>query len=215
MIKAPRLPRRHLFVVAIFVASSCSAPAALTDGPRAGTPELKPSQSNASGTASPSQLDRPAPSAPRLTLSQPWATATLVDVRTGASFRVADLVASGRVVFVEPMAVWCSKCRAQQERAVAAFAQLDGARAVWVGLDVEFAERAQQLAAYSVALGFDFSYAIAGVELSRALAADFGDVVLNPPATNVIVIGVDGGVSHTTGGLSADEIVELVSTLGP
>ena len=109
------------------------------------------------------------------------------------------------------MAVWCSKCRAQQERAVDALARLDRSKVAWVGLDVETAESAEQLAAYSEAAGFDFTYAIADRDVSRALAEEFGDVVLNPPATNVIVIEPDGQVTHTTGGHSADEIVEIAN----
>ncbi len=144
-------------------------------------------------------------------MTEPWATATLTDVRSGETFRIADLVAAGKVVFLEPMAVWCSKCRAQQERAVDALARLDRSKVAWVGLDVETAESAEQLAAYSEAAGFDFTYAIADRDVSRALAEEFGDVVLNPPATNVIVIEPDGQVTHTTGGHSADEIVEIAN----
>ena len=145
-------------------------------------------------------------------LDQPWANAVLIDVRTDAPFRIVDLVAEGRVVFLEPMAVWCSKCRAQQERAVEAMARLDPARVTWIGLDVETAESAEQLARYSTDAGFDFTYVIADREVSRALADEFGDVVLNPPATNVIVIEPSGEVTHTTGGHSADELVEIATT---
>ena len=84
--------------------------------------------------------------------------------------------------------------------------------AIWIGLDVETAESADQLARYSEKNGFDFTYAIADPDLSRALVADFGEVVLNPPSTNVIVIGTGGLITHTTGGLNSDEIVELAAS---
>ena len=146
------------------------------------------------------------------TLTQRWATAPLTDVRTGEQFRIADLVASGKVVFLEPMAVWCSKCRAQQGEAVLAFDRLDRSRAVWIGLDVETTESADQLSRYSAENGFDFTYVIADADLSRALVEEFGDVILNPPATNVIVIGTDGTITHSTGHLSAGELLDLAAS---
>ena len=84
-------------------------------------------------------------------------------------------------------------------------------RVTWIGLDVETAESAEQLARYSTDAGFDFTYVIADRDVSRALADEFGDVVLNPPATNVIVIEPNGEVTHTTGGHSADELVEIAT----
>jgi thiol-disulfide isomerase/thioredoxin len=147
-------------------------------------------------------------------LTQPWATATLTNVRTGTTFRIADLVAEGRVVFVETMAIWCSNCRRQQEEAVAALEQLDPEKVTWVGIDVEASESADALAAYSEDNGFDFTYAIADTALARALVADFGDQILNPPSVNVVVIGPDGGVTPGRGHKTADEIVALATEHG-
>ena len=179
--------RRAAFVVLLaVVASACSGQGAQTERPVATFTDRGP-------------------------MDQPWANALLIDVRTNERFRIVDLVAAGRVVFLEPMAVWCSKCRAQQERAVEAIARLDPELVTWIGLDVETAESAEQLARYSTDAGFDFTYVIADREVSRALADEFGDVVLNPPATNVIVIEPSGEVTHATGGHSADELVEIAT----
>jgi hypothetical protein len=138
----------------------------------------------------------------------------MTDVRTGETFRLADFVRAGQVVFVEPMAIWCTSCRAQQERAMQAFERLDPARVVWVGLDVETAESAEQLAAYADERGFTFRYVIADRDLARALVEAFGEVILSPPATNLIRIDVRGGVSHTVGGHSADELVVFAEAAG-
>lgn len=208
---AMRAQSRRAAIVALLAiaAGACSAQGALTESPVA-TPSAEPR---------PAQSEEPAPSATAdrsgapaaAALDQPWANALLIDVRTNEPFRIADLVAAGRVVFLEPMAVWCSKCRAQQERAVEAMARLDRSRVTWIGLDVETAESAEQLARYSTDAGFDFTYVIADRDVSRALADEFGDVVLNPPATNVIVIEPSGEVTHATGGHSADELVEIAT----
>jgi hypothetical protein len=165
----------------------------------------------ASGGATPATSAEPsaAGSQAGLTLDQPWATASLIDVRTGEGFRIADLAAEGRVVFVETMAIWCTKCYQEQVEARLALAHLDPDRSAWVALDVESTESAEALARYSETNGFDFLYAIADADLSRALATEFGDVVLNPPSVNVIVIGSDGRVTHSRGHKTADELVAV------
>lgn len=147
-------------------------------------------------------------------MTQPWATTQLTDVRTGGTFGIADLVADGKVVFAEPMAIWCSKCRDQQRAARDAMAGVDSTKVVWVGIDVELSESAANLAKYADLNEFPFSYAVSNVELSRALAAEFGDGVLSPPNVNVIVVGTDGTVQHMTGHHEADELVAIATAAG-
>lgn len=149
------------------------------------------------------------------TLTQAWATRTLTDVETGTTFRIADLVASGRVVFIETMAIWCTKCRAQQADALTALASLDRSRVVWVTIDVELSESAQALVEYEDHFGFDFEYVLADADLARELAADFGDGVLAPPSTPIIVVGTDGTVTLTEfGHKSVERILELAAAHG-
>lgn len=118
------------------------------------------------------------------------------------------------MVFLETMAIWCSSCRAQQVEATAAWSDIDTDRVAWVALDVEASETADALARYRDQHGFPFTYAIADRDVSRALAADFGDVVLSPPSVNVIVIGLDGRVTHSRGHLSSAEIHALAADHG-
>ena len=144
-----------------------------------------------------------------MVLDQPWAVAQLTDVATGEVFRIADLVAAGKVVFVEPMAVWCTSCRAQQVAAVDAFEDLGPDVAEWVGVDVETSEAAQTLVRYRDQYGFPFRYVVSDQALSRSLVDEFGEVVLSPPSVNVIIVGTDGRVTHMLGHHSADELVAL------
>lgn len=138
---------------------------------------------------------------------QPWAVAELTDVSTGGVFRIADLAASGKVVFVETVAIWCTKCRAQQAAAVTAFQELDPATVEWVAIDVETSETADALLRYRDQNGFPFRYVVADSSLSRALVDQFGDIVLSPPSVNVIVLGPDGRVTHLRGHHDSDELV--------
>lgn len=165
-----------------------------------------------SGTT-PATVSSGSPAGTGQDLAQAWATALLVDVATGTPFRIADL--SGKVVLVETMATWCPTCRAQQDDVHAALKQLPSDSVAYVVLDVDPSENADSLAAYRMSNGYTGMYAIAGDVVARALAADFGDQVLNPPSTPMIVIGTDGRVTLTDfGRKSADDIISLVQANG-
>ncbi len=152
---------------------------------------------------------QPAPTTAGAVFDQPWATATLTDVSTGEQFRIADLAGLGKVVFIEPMAMWCGNCLAQQREAVAALQQLDVNAVEWIGVDVESSETADALARYREQNAFPFRYVIADTTLARALVDDFGDVVLSPPSVNVIVLGTDGSVTHLLGPHDAASLVTI------
>lgn len=164
------------------------------------------------GSAGPPVSVSPA-TAPAAILDQDWASAPLVDVSTGQTFRIADH--AGKVIILETMAIWCSSCRVQQRDIVSALQELDRDRVVYVVLDVDPNEDAASLARYRTVNGFEGSYAVAETAVARALAAEFGDQVLNPPSTPVVLIGADGRVTLTPfGHKSRDEIISLARAHG-
>jgi hypothetical protein len=145
---------------------------------------------------------------------QPWAVAVVTDVATGEDFRIADLAATGNVVFVETMAIWCVSCHAQQNAAKEAMAQLEPGTVEWVAVDVETNETAEALARYRDENGFPFRYAISNAALSTALVEQFGDIVLSPPSVNVIVLGTDGRITHLRGHHSPADLVAIAVDQG-
>jgi len=185
------------------------APAAtvrLSDAPVGGPPTPP-------GSAPASPASTPTEAAPAVVLDQAWATAELVDVSTGETFRIADH--AGSVIVIETMAIWCTNCRAQQGDVQAALKRLPAGSVVYVVLDTEPSESADGLAAYRERHGFEGRYAVAGAQVARALAAEFGDQVLNPPSTPMVVVGVDGRVTLTDfGHKSPDRIVALAEAHG-
>ncbi len=196
--------------------SPAATPAAAASATPAATEPTATDDASRSPTASPPGATSPgvssAPSASGIAVPA-WATIPLTDVRTGETFTLAD--SGDRVVFVEPMAVWCSSCRAQQETAKEAVAGLDPSRVTWVAIDVDPNETPEMLARFADENEFPFTYAIAGVDLSRALADAFGAQVLSPPSTPVIVIGTDGTVTLTEfGHKSQERIAELAQQHG-
>lgn len=175
----------------------------------AATPAPTPGATDA-GSPPPAASATPSPS-PAAVLDAPWATAELVDVATGETFTIAGLVAAGRPVIVETMAIWCSNCLAQQKRIEEALERGEPGEAAYVVLAVDPSEDAAKLARYREQQGFDGIYAVAGRDVTRALADEFGDQVLNPPATPVVIISPSGRVTLTPyGPKSVDEIAALV-----
>ncbi len=139
-----------------------------------------------------------------------WRTTALVDTRSGETFTIDEL--KGKLVVVEPMAIWCSNCRIQQGEAAVALDRLDDPDIVYVSVDVDPNERAGDLAAYADGAGFDWGFVVATKEVARSLATTFGDQILSPPSTPLILIGPDGEVVDQHFGIrGADDLVELFS----
>lgn len=221
MITRPRqlTPPAAALVALLIVAACTGSTGAPPIGSAATVPSVAPAttaSSSAAGAspAAPSDAATDLPSgSPAVLLTQAWATAPLVDVATGETFRIADL--AGKVVIVESMAIWCSNCRAQQGDVQTALASLPADDVVFVVLDVDPNEDAASLADYRLENGFEGRYTIAGADVARALAADFGDQMLNPPSTPMLIIGTDGTVTRTDfGHKTPDQIVTLAEAHG-
>jgi len=193
---------------------------ACTGGNAAGPATMtEPMQSeSASGTAP----SNPAPVSanPSSSTSAPSAPAEasdallaigLTDVRSGETFTLADLIEAGQPVLLQPMAVWCSSCRAQQHEVVQAH---EAGQFTSVSLDVDLSESPEDLAAYADREGFDWHFAMADADLYRALQDRFGVAVTNPPLTPLVVIGADGTVRPLEFGRGIRGAEELLAELG-
>lgn len=221
-------------LVLVLVAAACTPSA----GPGAtGTPAAT---SSAAPTA-PASVDPPTPSAaptpaatgPTVPTQQPtqqptqpatepptqpplehaWLTTELRDVRTGATIRPSDLL--GKVIVIEPMAIWCSNCRAQQNEARTALANLGSSDIVYISLDVDPFESEADLALYADDRGYPWHFVVASDDLARKLANEFGDLVLSPSATPKIVIAPDGSADVSYGIKSAAQLEAQLAALLP
>lgn len=207
-----------VLLVAACSSSTGGAPSADPDPAGSPSPIATEAPSAASaptstpGDGTPSASADPGPAAP--VLEAAWATEVLTDVATGESFRLADL--AGRPIIIETMAIWCTNCLRQQGHVYEALETLGPGVVEYVLVDVDPSESAAALAEYRERHGFTGRYVIASQGLARALADEFGDQVLNPPATPMVVIGTDGQVTLTPYGRSKspDEVVELARAHG-
>jgi thiol-disulfide isomerase/thioredoxin len=128
-----------------------------------------------------------------------WRSTELTDVRSGETFTIDGL--KGKLVAIEPMAIWCSNCRIQQREAMTALAAVASDDLVYIGVDVDPNEQVDALAAYAEEQGFDWMFAVASKDVARSLAAEFGDQVLSPPSTPLILLGPGGTVIETHFGI--------------
>jgi cytochrome oxidase Cu insertion factor (SCO1/SenC/PrrC family) len=140
-----------------------------------------------------------------------WTSLPLVNARTGETFTLADF--AGKTVFVEPMATWCSNCRAQQGSVAQAMSGLSTDEFVFISLSVEgSAVTDGDLASYAERNSFPQIFVVATPELLNALVDQFGRGVTNPPSTPHFILSPSGNVSGlSTGRLSPDAITVQVT----
>lgn len=138
-----------------------------------------------------------------------WQTISLTDVRKGEVFTIADF--SGKTIFVEPMATWCTNCRRQLGNVSEARAALNDENAVFIALSVETNLSDEALANYTEETGFDWVFAVATPELVQELAASFGQSITNPPSTPHFIVRPDGSFTDLVTGIESPE--EIISSL--
>lgn len=207
-----------LAIVMALLAACASAPDAtsmpmMTDAPTTPTPSASPTATTSASTgASASATTMPAQTtSPSAAPTDPLLAVELTDVRSGDVFTLAQLAADEGTVLLEPMAIWCSSCRAQQHEVVEAHAMGDFTS---VSLDVDLTELPEDLAAYADREGWDWRFAMADADLHRLLRERFGTPATHPPSTPLIVIEPDGSVRPLEFGAGIRSAEQLLAELG-
>ncbi len=117
----------------------------------------------------------------------------LTDVRTGQTFTINDF--AGKVVLIQTMAEWCSNCAYQQHEVTNMHTLLGRPDdVVSISLDVETKEDAASLKKYVDYFGFDWRFAVAPLEVTRALGNLYSAEYLNPPLEPMLIIDRNGDV---------------------
>lgn len=115
----------------------------------------------------------------------PWLALELKDVVSGRTFTLADF--KGKVVLIEMMAVWCPLCVAQQREMQKLSAELGDAVAM-VSIDIDANENAEILRRHVEANNFKWSFVVASRALAQQLIEAFGERIIHPPSTPVIIL---------------------------
>jgi cytochrome oxidase Cu insertion factor (SCO1/SenC/PrrC family) len=139
-----------------------------------------------------------------------WFTVPLTDVSSGMSFTIKDL--KGKVVLVEPFAVWCPNCLQQQNQVRMLHEKLgDRDDFVSIGLNVDPNESADDVKAYITKRGFDWKYVNAPAEVHRNIGDLYGTLYLNPSSTPMFIIDRQGEVHLLPFGIkSADNLYQAL-----
>lgn len=192
-----------IFVIAAITAVSCSnaAPKAVQTVMESEIMDDEEHPSNVPATPEQEEAKNETPG---------WYKKELTDVYTGMVFRVEDF--KGRVVLVETMAMWCSKCLKQQQE-VARLHDLLGEREDFMGLgvDIDPNEDVPQLTEYVKRNGFDWLYVVASDELINVISDLYGAQYLNPPSTPMLIIDRQGEAHLLPFGIkSAESLLEAL-----
>ncbi len=138
-----------------------------------------------------------------------WLDVELTDAASGETFTLASL--AGDVVAIEPMAIWCSNCKAQQDNVKEAYDQIETVGVTYISLGIDPAENPDALATYADRRGYDWTFAQSPVAFSRALSDIFGPQILSAPSTPLIVLDADGEVFTQEWGFhDPDSLLEIL-----
>jgi thiol-disulfide isomerase/thioredoxin len=138
-----------------------------------------------------------------------WTRIPLTNARTGATFTLASF--AGKTVFVEPMATWCTNCRAQLPGVEAARLQLNSDQYVFVGLSVAENVDNATLAKYVDDHNWKFIFAVVPDDLTKAMVDVFGRTAITPPSTPHFIIRPNGTITQmTTGFHSPDDLISEI-----
>jgi cytochrome oxidase Cu insertion factor (SCO1/SenC/PrrC family) len=122
-----------------------------------------------------------------------WFDYELIDVQTGETFTMNDY--AGKVVLVETMAMWCPNCLFQANEVRKMHKLLDNPDdVVSVSLDVDVNEDGPSLKDYTKEFEFEWHFAVAPLEVARALGNLYSAQYLNPPLSPMLIIDRNGEV---------------------
>jgi len=166
-----------LFAVMLtsFLLSACNTPAS------SAVPSVVPANSASA------QVATPTPGKPD------WFGIALTDVRTGKTFSINDF--AGKVVLIETMAEWCPNCIFQQAETRNLRKLLGNPEdLVLISLDVDTHEDEASLKKYTEEFGFDWRFAVAPLQVARALGNLYSAEYLNPPLNPMLIVDRKGNV---------------------
>jgi thiol-disulfide isomerase/thioredoxin len=171
----------------------------------------------ACGSSAPSMAATPAGQAVQSPSTGPattpdWYAIELTDVLTGQAFAISDF--AGKVVLVEAMAEWCPTC-IEQQREVQKLHDLlrNTGDLVSISLDIDVHEDGPSLKKYAQALSHDWRYAVAPLEVARALGNLYSAEYLNPPYSPMLLIDRHGIATSLPYGVKTADF--LRTTLEP
>lgn len=132
-----------------------------------------------------------------------WMDTELKDVRTGETFKISDF--KGKNILIESFAAWCPTCTKQQNK-MRELQAIDP-ETIHISLDTDPNEDIKIVQNYIDRNLFDWYFALAPEELTRALIKEFGVGIVFAPAAPVVLICPDQSTRFLGRGVkSANEL---------
>jgi hypothetical protein len=176
-----------LLAAAPFIVAACTTTASDPTDPPAEEPTAAATEAAAVETT-PDAVEAAAADRPA------YLDIELTDATTGETFTLASL--AGDVVAIEPMAIWCTNCKAQQNNVKEAYSEIADAGVTYISLGIDPGENEDALARYADRNGYGWTFVKSPTELSSELRDLFGPQILSAPSTPLIVLDANGEV-HT------------------
>ena len=144
------------------------------------------------------------------TTTPEWFDVELTDAQTGQTFTMNDY--AGKVVLVETMAMWCPNCVIQATQIEKFHEALGNPEdLITVSLDVDVHEDEASLKEYASSYRFNWHFAIAPLEVARALGNLYSAEYLNPPLSPMLIIDREGNVYQLEYGIKkAEKLQEII-----
>jgi hypothetical protein len=120
--------------------------------------------------------------------AQDWRDIPLRDVVSGETFRISDF--EGKPILLESFAVWCPTCTKQQRETRKLHRDI-GNDVISISPDVDPNEEEELIREHASRNGFDWLYAVAPPELTKALIEEFGTAIVAAPSVPIVLICED------------------------
>jgi thiol:disulfide interchange protein len=114
-----------------------------------------------------------------------WQTAELEDVKTQEIFTIKML--NDKPILLESFAVWCPKCKQQQD-ILKDFQAGIGDAAVIVSLDTDPNEDENKVIEHVNRYSYSWVFAVSPEAVTQSLIKDFGTQIISAPSTPVILL---------------------------
>jgi thiol-disulfide isomerase/thioredoxin len=138
-----------------------------------------------------------------------WKNMQLKDAKTQLFFKISDF--RGQEVLLESFAVWCPKCKQQQDIFIEF--KKKNPNVVIISLDTDPNEDEARVVEHITRYGYDWQYAVSPAQLTRQLIDEFGLSIVSAPSTPVIVLCADQTAFLTKSGIkSVSELESEIET---
>jgi cytochrome oxidase Cu insertion factor (SCO1/SenC/PrrC family) len=146
---------------------------------------------------------------PDVMMATNWPDAALNNVNGNKPFKVSDF--KGKVVVVEPMAVWCTTCL-QQEKNIQTLLKSSDVQFVYISLDIDANENEKDLNQYASQNQFQWMLAVAPRNVVHEIGQLYGNMFLNPPSAPILIVDPQGKVHPLPFGVkSSDDIKKAIA----